>query len=596
MIQQQNLSLKIQNNIFYVSNSALIQGRPNCRIVADAGAGTSWAVDNVTGFNANDYIIIGSLGGATSEIVQISSINTSTNTITLTASTVYAHYRDTIIYDVAYNQIGVYYSTSATNTNPTLIKVVSVTPNNLNTIIPDIARSSSYGYFQFLNATTLTAGSFVVGTTYKIKTIGTTDYTLIGATANTVGLTFTATGVGTGTGTVYTSYSDLSQGIIYTGNALNTVYNVALAGAKMVGLNLDTEYTKEDDLLFDARECQNEIIQNSDWTFELTEGSITSITNENTYDLTSLNMKYTDTKKGIFTCLFGTVPLGYFTRDYMDRFYNQAPSTTLSSAAAPGDIVLNVVDASGFEASGTVWVGSDQVTYTSINSTFTQLLGVSASGSINQLVINNQGVNYTVGDVLTISGGGLNAQIKVTFIGSGGEVIAFSIVSGGSGYSTGSNISLTGGTGTSATCNITSVQNANGLTKSWAIGTRLWQNINPAFPQYFTFYQSNLVLDTPVRSVDAGIKINLRYLKNLTDLTSMNDTIVMPFYKIFHPYIAYKIETRRKNFDLANRYYQIFEKQLAEARKLYQFQVMKTTRYYNFNNTLEDSSVFRTNP
>lgn len=45
------------------------------------------------------------------------------------------------------------------------------------------------------------AGSFVVDNVYTIAAIGTTDFTLIGATANTVGLQFTATGVGAGTGT-----------------------------------------------------------------------------------------------------------------------------------------------------------------------------------------------------------------------------------------------------------------------------------------------------------------------------------------------------------------------------------------------------------
>lgn len=47
----------------------------------------------------------------------------------------------------------------------------------------------------------VTAGSFVVGQQYQIATIGTTDFTLVGASANTVGLIFTATGVGAGTGT-----------------------------------------------------------------------------------------------------------------------------------------------------------------------------------------------------------------------------------------------------------------------------------------------------------------------------------------------------------------------------------------------------------
>jgi hypothetical protein len=45
------------------------------------------------------------------------------------------------------------------------------------------------------------AGSFVIGRAYIIQTIGTTNFTLIGASANTVGLEFTATGAGSGTGT-----------------------------------------------------------------------------------------------------------------------------------------------------------------------------------------------------------------------------------------------------------------------------------------------------------------------------------------------------------------------------------------------------------
>lgn len=48
---------------------------------------------------------------------------------------------------------------------------------------------------------TLTAGNFTIGTVYTIQSIGSTDFTLIGASANCVGQTFTATGVGSGTGT-----------------------------------------------------------------------------------------------------------------------------------------------------------------------------------------------------------------------------------------------------------------------------------------------------------------------------------------------------------------------------------------------------------
>ena len=61
-------------------------------------------------------------------------------------------------------------------------------------------------YIVDINSLT-TAGNFLIGSTYEIETIGTTDFTLIGASTNTVGELFTATGVGSGTGTA-TNRSD----------------------------------------------------------------------------------------------------------------------------------------------------------------------------------------------------------------------------------------------------------------------------------------------------------------------------------------------------------------------------------------------------
>lgn len=57
-----------------------------------------------------------------------------------------------------------------------------------------------------LYGTAITAGSFVAGNVYTIASVGTTSFTSIGASANTVGITFVATGVGSGTGTAYSYY------------------------------------------------------------------------------------------------------------------------------------------------------------------------------------------------------------------------------------------------------------------------------------------------------------------------------------------------------------------------------------------------------
>jgi hypothetical protein len=67
--------------------------------------------------------------------------------------------------------------------------------------------SISSGTLQCYFATgVVNATAIVSGNTYTIDTLGTTDFTLIGAASNTVGTTFVATGTGVGDGTAYFEY------------------------------------------------------------------------------------------------------------------------------------------------------------------------------------------------------------------------------------------------------------------------------------------------------------------------------------------------------------------------------------------------------
>jgi len=79
---------------------------------------------------------------------------------------------------------------------------------------------------------TVTAGNFVIGKTYLITYVGTTNFTAIGATSNTVGFYFTATGVGSGTGT-----AELSR---TTQNKLQEMVSVKDFGAVGNGTTDDT--------------------------------------------------------------------------------------------------------------------------------------------------------------------------------------------------------------------------------------------------------------------------------------------------------------------------------------------------------------------
>ena len=88
----------------------------------------------------------------------------------------------------------------------------------------------------------ITAGGFVNGTTYTITSIGTTDFTLIGAASNTVGVTFTATGPGAGTGTANIVRGDIipPQTLMYQYNSLDpnpaTLRSIIYAGGVWVAV------------------------------------------------------------------------------------------------------------------------------------------------------------------------------------------------------------------------------------------------------------------------------------------------------------------------------------------------------------------------
>jgi hypothetical protein len=80
------------------------------------------------------------------------------------------------------------------------------------------------------NTVASTAGNFVSGSTYTIVTVGTTDFTLIGAASNNVGVTFTATGVGSGTGTASVNYPYFAATSTTTGSSTFTTSSITDVG------------------------------------------------------------------------------------------------------------------------------------------------------------------------------------------------------------------------------------------------------------------------------------------------------------------------------------------------------------------------------
>lgn len=100
---------------------------------------------------------------------------------------------------------------------------------------PSPAPAQGYVFYYapaVVTGTSVTAGSFVTGNVYQITTLGTTDYTLIGASANASGVQFTATGPGTGTGTALLATAPSNPTNASTGNGAvgSGVSSIALTG------------------------------------------------------------------------------------------------------------------------------------------------------------------------------------------------------------------------------------------------------------------------------------------------------------------------------------------------------------------------------
>lgn len=113
------------------------------------------------------------------------------------------------------------------------------------------------------------------------------------------------------------------------------------------------------------------------------------------------------------------------------------------------------------------WKAGDNILTGQIGDQFGSniLLQPSGNGSNTQTNVvftfnlNDGGIDYTLGDILTLTGGSSNATFKVIEV-SGGTISTLRCISGGDGYSVGSGQTLSGGSGTGALIDVTEVRDA----------------------------------------------------------------------------------------------------------------------------------------
>lgn len=146
---------------------------------ADMSVGTAVTVKSQRGFHAttNQPIIIGQLGGATTELVE-STTSSSPSTVTLAATSVFAHYAGDPVYLLKYNQIE--FSRSATLTGAKTVLTASsglysITPDKLEFVLDETEFTSGYYFARYKESVGATFSGYSDGIQY-----GTWDRSSVG--------------------------------------------------------------------------------------------------------------------------------------------------------------------------------------------------------------------------------------------------------------------------------------------------------------------------------------------------------------------------------------------------------------------------------
>lgn len=197
VIEVGNIGTLVFNKAEVVINKTLLVTYNQLILISDTA--TCKGIDTVFKGNSNYFIYNNT--PANSALLQLDGCKVYITTDSSFANTVSGTWSNLVLTNnnmpnTSINSATTTISPSAINTiNGKVIETLSIYTSKLAAVTSGLLSGA-----KFINKVNVTAGTFVTGVEYKILTVGTTDFTLIGATANTVGLYFTATGVGTGDG------------------------------------------------------------------------------------------------------------------------------------------------------------------------------------------------------------------------------------------------------------------------------------------------------------------------------------------------------------------------------------------------------------
>jgi len=315
--------------ILKASNLTLTEGQPETRLtVAVAAAAGTITVESISGFIVGKYVLFGEWGEESAEIVATHASTAPTGTtVTLAANTVRAHAIGTKVTLMDYDQVE--FSRSATSGGAkSVTATVACSADNQYTSYTELTNTEAYWYFRFKDS---------VGTTY---TNYSGEFLLAGLGANSV--------------------EQMKQ------DALN------ITNEKV------SDLVTEDFLLRELNNFQREVQRSHNWSWETTTTTQTVVAGQRAYSLPT-DTKQPHTPRSIVQIrLKDQYALTLLDKRGYDEQMYSLNSTTLAANVLTTDTTITLTDSSDFASSGSITIGSDDITYTA-NDTTTNILTVTTA-------------------------------------------------------------------------------------------------------------------------------------------------------------------------------------------------------------------------
>jgi len=129
-----------------------------------SGSNKSITLDDNNGLADNDYLLVGEVGKAKSEIAQINA-SVTPGTAAQVASLVFPHNAGTPIYKIPYNQVKFYHADTIGGTK-TLIDTLAIDADSEYTVLVDTDNSTGYLFFTLYNSETTDESDYSGGFNY----------------------------------------------------------------------------------------------------------------------------------------------------------------------------------------------------------------------------------------------------------------------------------------------------------------------------------------------------------------------------------------------------------------------------------------------